>query len=69
LYTDKDGKIVRFSELLAAASLFIIAFIFLTWNFLVTFVGVLTAREVNLKLVFVVQLLASVLALIAMIIG
>jgi len=69
LYTDKDGKIVRFSELLAAASLFIIAFVFLTWNFLVTFVGVLTAREVNLKLVFVVQLLASVLALIAMIIG
>lgn len=71
LITDKDqgNHISKYNELLAAASLFIIAFILLVWNFMVTLVGLLTSKEINLKLVFAVQFLSSICALIAMIIA
>lgn len=67
--TDNSNLIVNKDQLLTAFSLFVIAFVFLFWNFLVTWVGVATTREINLKLVYFVQLFSAVVSTIAMIIG
>jgi hypothetical protein len=66
---DNSNLIVNKDQLLTAFSLFVIAFAVLFWNFLVTWVGVATTREINLKLVYFVQLFSAVISTIAMIIG